>query len=160
AVREAKVHTEWLKPDEAYEEAFVNFAAKIFAPGDDNRFLPAFLSFVKRVAHAGAFNSLSQTLIKVAAPGVPDVYQGSELWDLSFVDPDNRRAVDFSRRRDWLVQLKEADARDPTALLADLLEHWQDGRIKLHLLQKLLNFRAAHDELFTTGDYMPLSGAG
>ena len=160
AVREAKVHTEWLKPDEAYEVAFVNFATKILAPGDDNRFLQAFLPFVKRIAHAGAFNSLSQTLIKVAAPGVPDIYQGTELWDLSFVDPDNRRAVDFSRRRDCLAQLKEMEVHDSGALLADLLEHWQDGRIKLHLLQKLLNFRAAHQELFTAGDYTPLIAVG
>jgi (1->4)-alpha-D-glucan 1-alpha-D-glucosylmutase len=160
AVREAKVHTEWLKPDDAYEETFVNFATKILAPDDDNRFLQAFLPFAKRVAHAGAFNSLSQTLIKVAAPGVPDIYQGNELWDLSFVDPDNRRAVDFSRRREWLARVKEADAHDAVALLADLLEHWQDGRIKLHLLQKLMNFRAAHHELFTAGDYLPLSAAG
>lgn len=160
AVREAKVHTEWLKPDEAYEQAFVNFATKILGPGDDNHFLETFLPFAKQIAHAGAFNSLSQTLIKIAAPGVPDIYQGSELWDLSFVDPDNRRAVDFSRRRRWLAQLKEADARDPAALLAELLEHWQDGRIKLHLLQKLLNFRAAHHEVFQAGDYMPLSATG
>jgi len=160
AVREAKVHTEWLKPDEAYEEAFVNFAAKILVPGDANVFLQAFLPFVKRVAHAGAFNSLSQTLIKIAAPGVPDIYQGSELWDLSFVDPDNRRAVDFPRRRRLLAQLKEAQAHDPAGLIEELLAHWQDGRIKLHLLQKLLNFRATHDELFSAGDYLPLSAAG
>ncbi len=98
AVREAKVHTEWLKPDVAYEEAFVNFAEAILAPSEDNRFIGELLPFVERIAYCGIFNSLSQTLLKVTAPGVPDIYQGTEFWDLSFVDPDNRRPVDYTER--------------------------------------------------------------
>ncbi len=160
AVREAKVHTEWLKPDAAYEQAFVGFAEKILAPAGANRFLESFAPFAKQIAHAGAFNSLSQALIKIAAPGVADIYQGCELWDLSFVDPDNRRAVDFARRRDGLRQLKEAEARAPAALIAELLERWQDGRVKLFLVQKLLQFRAAQRELFAAGDYVPLGADG
>ena len=152
AVREAKVHTEWLKPDAAYEEAFVNFAAKILAPSDDNHFTAVFLPFVKQIAHCGVFNSLSQTLIKMTAPGVPDIYQGTELWDLSFVDPDNRRPVDFAYRRQLLEQLRDAESKDPSASTQKLLSNWQDGRIKLHLLEKLLNFRRAHQELFVAGD--------
>ena len=160
AVREAKVHTEWLKPDAAYEEAFVNFAAKILAPSDGNHFTASFLPFVKQIAHCGVFNSLSQTLIKMTAPGVPDIYQGTELWDLSFVDPDNRRPVDFAYRRQLLEQLRDAESKDPSASTHMLLSNWQDGRIKLHLLEKLLNFRRAHQELFVVGDYIPLTATG
>src|SRR5918999_744022 len=91
AVREAKVYTEWLKPDLAYEDAFVAFIEKILKPSETNGFLADFSAFAKKVAHYGIVNSLSQTLIKIASPGVPDFYRGAELWDLSFVDPDNRR---------------------------------------------------------------------
>ncbi len=160
AVREAKVHTEWLKPDAAYEEAFVNFAEKILVPADHDRFMANFLPFVERIAHCGVFNSLGQMLLKMTAPGVPDIYQGTELWDLSFVDPDNRRPVDFAYRRQLLEQLRDAESKDPSALIQELLSNWQDGRIKLHLLEKLLNFRRAHQELFVAGDYIPLAAAG
>ena len=156
AVREAKVHTEWLKPDVAYEEAFVNFAEAILAPSEKNRFIAEFLPFVKKVAYGGLFNSLSQTLLKIVAPGVPDIYQGTEFWDLSFVDPDNRRPVDYAERRRLLADLKSADLTDRIALLQDLLANWQDGRIKLYLLYKLLSFRRAHADFFAEADYMPL----
>jgi (1->4)-alpha-D-glucan 1-alpha-D-glucosylmutase len=156
AVREAKVHTEWLKPDVAYEEAFVNFAEAILAPSENNRFIGEFLPFVKKVAHCGLFNSLSQTLVKIVAPGVPDVYQGTESWDLSFVDPDNRRPVDYAERRRMLAELKSADSTDRNALMQDLLANWQDGRIKLYLLHKLLSFRRAHAEFFAEAEYTPL----
>jgi len=160
AVREAKVHTEWLKPDAAYEQAFANFAEAILAPVDENRFRAEFLPFVSNIACAGMFNSLAQTLLKMTAPGVPDIYQGSELWDLSFVDPDNRRAVDFATRANWLAEFQSAEATDRVGLLHDLLEHWQDGRVKLFLIAKLLNFRRAHGEIFNAGEYIPLHAAG
>src|SRR5208283_2465076 len=99
AVREAKVHTAWLKPDTEYENAYVSFAEKILARSEANAFLKEFIPFCQRVSHYGILNSLSQTLIKITSPGVPDFYQGSELWDLSLVDPDNRRPVDFEKRR-------------------------------------------------------------
>lgn len=160
AVREAKVHTEWLKPDLAYEEAFVNFAESILAPSDDNRFRAEFLLFVNNIAVGGMVNSLAQTVLKMTAPGVPDIYQGSELWDLSFVDPDNRRPVNYAERAGWLEELKSAESKNPLGLLQELLSHWQDGRIKLYLISKLLGFRRAHAELFNAGDYIPLNAVG
>ena len=160
AVREAKVHTEWLKPDGAYEQAFVDFARQILAPAESNRFMEEFLPFAKRIAYCGMFNSLSQTLLKIASPGVPDVYQGTELWDLSFVDPDNRRPVDYAERRHLLEKLKGAEVKDRPGLLRDLMSRWEDGRIKLYLIHKLLDFRRAHQELFTDGEYLPLEATG
>ncbi len=156
AVREAKVHTEWLKPDVAYEEAFVNFAEAILEPSEKNRFIAEFLPFVKKIAYCGMFNSLGQTLLKIVAPGVPDIYQGTEFWDLSFVDPDNRRSVDYAERRRLLAELKSADSTDRIALMQDLLSNWQDGRIKLYLLHKLLGFRRAHCGFFVEAEYTPL----
>jgi (1->4)-alpha-D-glucan 1-alpha-D-glucosylmutase len=160
AVREAKVHTEWLKPDLAYEEAFVNFTEALLAPSDDNRFLAEFLPFVNNIAYGGMFNSLAQTLVKMAAPGVPDIYQGTELWDLSFVDPDNRRPVDYAARARDLEELKSAESEDRLGLLQDLLSHWENGRIKLYLTSKLLGFRRAHADLFAAGEYVPLKATG
>lgn len=159
AVREAKVHTEWLKPDLAYERAFIDFAEAILDPSDD-RFRAEFMPFLNRIAYGGMFNSLAQTLLKMMVPGVPDIYQGSELWDLSFVDPDNRRAVDFAARARCLKELKAAELRDPLGLLQDLLSHWQDGRIKLYLMAKLLQFRRAYADLFASGEYLPLQATG
>jgi (1->4)-alpha-D-glucan 1-alpha-D-glucosylmutase len=160
AVREAKVHTEWLKPDSAYEDAFVRFAERILLPSSDNRFLMEFVPFVNRVAYGGMFNSLAQTLVKIAAPGVADIYQGTELWDLSFVDPDNRRSVDYAARTRWLRTLASAEAKDRRELLGDLLAHWQDGRVKLYLTSRLLAFRRAHGDLFAAGAYVPLKAIG
>jgi (1->4)-alpha-D-glucan 1-alpha-D-glucosylmutase len=160
AVREAKVHTEWLKPDYAYEEAFVDFAEALLAPSEGNDFLTGFVPFARAIAYCGMFNSLAQTLLKIAAPGVPDIYQGTELWDLSFVDPDNRRDVDYSERRRLLEALQSADAADRLALMQDLLFNWQDGRIKLYLVHKLLRFRRAHWALFGEGEYLALETRG
>ena len=160
AVREAKVHTEWLKPDEDYEKGFIDFAEAILRPGNDNRFLADFVPFAKSVAHCGMLLSLAQTLLKMTAPGVPDTYQGTEFWDLSFVDPDNRRLVDFAERRRHLADLKTAEARDRIALLRDLLARWQDGRIKLYLNYKLLTARRESAALFVEGEYLPLQAEG
>jgi (1->4)-alpha-D-glucan 1-alpha-D-glucosylmutase len=158
AVREAKVHTNWLYPDEAYENALLSFIDSILAPGEGNPFLRDFLALQKRIASAGAVNSLAQTLLKIASPGVPDFYQGTELWDFSLVDPDNRRPVDFTRRGALLDAMRRAEAQDPAALIKDLCMHWQDGRIKLYLTYKALNFRRAHAALFQHGKYIGLSG--
>ncbi len=158
AVREAKVHTNWLDPDVAYESALNSFIDAVLAPGDDNLFLKDFLAFQKRIASAGAVNSLAQTLLKIASPGVPDFYQGTELWDFSLVDPDNRRPVDFTRRAALLDELRRREAQNPAALIKDLCSRWQDGRIKLYLTYKALNFRRAHADLFQHGDYIGLSG--
>ncbi len=160
AVREAKVHTEWLKPDLAYEQAFVDFAEAILAPAQDNRFLAEFAPFAGKIAHGGMFHSLAQTLLKIVAPGVPDMYQGTELWDLSFVDPDNRRGVDFAQRCRLLDEIKLAESQDRIALMGDLLSNWQGGRVKLYLIHKLLSFRRGHAKFFADADYMPLKAVG
>jgi (1->4)-alpha-D-glucan 1-alpha-D-glucosylmutase len=160
AVREAKVHTEWLKPDEGYEKGFVDFAEAILLPQEGNRFLAEFVPFARSIARCGMFHSLAQTLFKITAPGIPDTYQGTEFWDLSFVDPDNRHPVDFAERRRLLADLKTAEAQNPVGLLADLLSTWQDGRIKLYLTYKLLRFRRAHPELFAESEYIQLQARG
>jgi (1->4)-alpha-D-glucan 1-alpha-D-glucosylmutase len=160
AVREAKVHTEWLKPDLAYEEAFTNFATELLVPAENNQFLSEFVPFARRIAQCGMYNSLGQTLLKLAVPGVADCYQGTELWDLSFVDPDNRRPVDFAGRHRLLRELKISESKDRGAPLRDLLAEWPDGRIKLYLLHKLLSFRRDHRDLFDAGEYLPLQATG
>lgn len=160
AVREAKVHTEWLKPDANYEEAFLSFIDEILAPSEANRFLNEFFCFLKKIGHYGMLNSLSQTLVKIVSPGVPDFYQGTELWDLSFVDPDNRRPVDFERRAKLLQEIKDKESEEPSSLARELLTSWTDGRVKLYLIYKALNFRRAHAKLFSEGDYIPLRAAG
>ncbi len=158
AAREAKRHTNWLDPDTAYEAALVAFVEAVIPADGDNDFLADFLPFQRRVAKIGAVNSLAQTLLKVTAPGVPDLYQGSELWDLSFVDPDNRRPVDFAARLRILVELERASADKASARA--LLEGWEDGRIKLWLTWQALRFRRERGELFCDGDYVSLETSG
>ncbi len=160
AVREAKVHTAWLKPDTEYENAYVAFAEKILARSEANAFLPEFIPFCRRVSHYGILNSLSQTLIKITSPGVPDFYQGSELWDLNLVDPDNRRPVDFDQRRAMLADIREQEEADLGRLVPDLLAASADGKIKLFLIYRALQAKKAHRELFRAGAYLPLESAG
>jgi len=159
AVREAKVHTEWLKPDLAYEEAFTQFVEKILKPSESNPFLHDLVLFAKKIAHYVMLNSLSQTLLKLASPGVPDFYQGTELWNLSFVDPDNRRPVDFKVRNKLLRDLKERTKTDPAGLLAELRAS-MDGRIKLFLIHRILQARKKNSQLFQSGSYLPLEIRG
>ena len=160
AVREAKVHTAWLKPDTEYENAYVSFAEKILARSEANAFLQEFIPFCRRVSHYGILNSLSQTLIKITSPGVPDFYQGSELWDLSLVDPDNRRPVDFDQRRAMLADIRAQEEADIGRLVQDLLATRADGKIKLFLIYRALKAKKAHRELFRSGAYLPLESAG
>ena len=105
-------------------------------------------------------NSLSQTLLKIAAPGVPDFYQGSELWDLRLVDPDNRGTVDFARRIQLLTRLKQNASREAAGFAGELLKNWTDGRIKLYLISKALKCRQDFSELFTDGDFLPAEVSG
>jgi (1->4)-alpha-D-glucan 1-alpha-D-glucosylmutase len=160
SVREAKVHTAWLRPDTEYEEGFLAFVEKVLEPSDSNEFLKEFLPFQKWVAGYGIFNSLSQTLLKLASPGVPDFYQGTELWDLSMVDPDNRRPVNFDRRIWFLQELKEKAKTDILKLLKALLSDKEDGRIKLFLTFQALQARKENLEVFQKGDYQPLKAVG
>jgi (1->4)-alpha-D-glucan 1-alpha-D-glucosylmutase len=158
AVREAKVHTEWLKPDAIYEEAFTSFIDKILAPAESNEFLSEFTRFAGRAAFFGALNSLSQTLLKIASPGMPDFYQGTELWQLSFVDPDNRRPVDFAKRKAFLDELSR-DGCD-AGRIRKLLEDWKTGEVKLFLTCKALQFRRSHPAVFESGNYIPVTATG
>jgi len=160
AVREAKVHTAWLKPDDGYEEAFLQFAEKLLSPGRGNAFLPEFLPFQRRVAHFGMLNSLAQTLLKITAPGIPDFYQGTEFWDLSLVDPDNRRPVDYAARQTTLQQIIQREETDLAALIRDLLADMPGGRVKLFLIHRSLTARNRHPDLFEAGDYLPLPVSG
>ncbi|MEO1295229.1 MAG: malto-oligosyltrehalose synthase, partial [Cyanobacteria bacterium J06636_16] len=158
AVREAKVHTAWLRPDTDYENGFVEFTRAILAAGEDNIFLEKFREFQQRIADYGIYNSLSQVLLKLTLPGVPDLYQGNEMWDFSLVDPDNRRPVDYDHRRHELEQLQQAEDRD--WLLQNLLDYRQDGRIKLWLTHRGLTTRQRYPNLFLHGDYQPLKVRG
>lgn len=151
AMREAKQETSWTAPDPAYEAGVEQFVRRILDPVSGRAFLADFLPFQQRVARIGAINGLAQIVLKLTTPGVPDTYQGCELWDLSLVDPDNRRPVDFELRERWLAEPRP---------LADLLRDWKSGRIKQHLIARVLELRRRLPELFTSGDYQPLTTSG
>jgi (1->4)-alpha-D-glucan 1-alpha-D-glucosylmutase len=153
ALKEAKLNTSWVQPNEPWDAAVAEFVARVLDPSPKNRFLESFLPVAEEVARAGAINSLSQTLLKLTAPGVPDIYQGNEIWDFSLVDPDNRRPVDYAKRKEMLESLGEATPED-------LLGNWRDGRIKLFLTQRLLVLRRQNPELFREGTYRPLGLTG
>ncbi|MCK5512612.1 MAG: malto-oligosyltrehalose synthase, partial [Thermodesulfovibrionia bacterium] len=160
AVREAKFHTAWLKPDTEYEEIFLSFIEELLKESDQNYFLKEFFLFQEKIAYYGIFNSLAQTLIKVTSPGVPDFYQGTELWELNLVDPDNRRPVDFARRTRFLHEIKDREMKDILNLIQELLSTKEDGRIKLFLIRRALMARERHRTLFEKGAYMPLETGG
>jgi (1->4)-alpha-D-glucan 1-alpha-D-glucosylmutase len=163
ALREAKVHSSWVNPNPEYDEAVREFVRLILDDEASHSFLEDFRPFARRIAHHGFFNSLSQSLLKLASPGVPDTYQGTELWDLSLVDPDNRRPVDFSRRRDLLGSLQAAIAassRDRCDLCRELLSARRDGRIKLYVHRQVLHCRRDHRGLLSAGEYVPLGSSG
>jgi (1->4)-alpha-D-glucan 1-alpha-D-glucosylmutase len=170
ATREAKTHTSWINPNEEYDTAIHDFVAAILDPKRSGPFLADFAQLQGTTAQIGAVNSLGQTLLKLTAPGVPDTYQGAELWDLSLVDPDNRRPVDYRERRRLLGALKRAVARTDAAETATggddsaplrrlahrLADDWTDGRIKLYLTWQALQLRSEHPALFQHGAYRPL----
>ena len=156
AMREAQVRTSWIDVNEGYENAVAAFVDGLLSAGSP--FLREFPSFQRRVARLGAFNSLSQTLLKLTAPGVPDIYRGNEIWDFSLVDPDNRRPVDFALRKCLLADLKKLDPLDAYTLLKN--GAWQDGRPKLYLTWKALGLRRENPEFFTDGQYIPLEVSG
>jgi (1->4)-alpha-D-glucan 1-alpha-D-glucosylmutase len=164
ATKEAKQHTSWINPDLEYDEAARKFVISAFAGSvEDNRFLSAVNRFAQRIAVFGRFNSMSQVVIKLTSPGVPDIYQGNELWDYSLVDPDNRRPVDYAVRRALLEKLRPAldgKAKDLVSLASELLAKATDGRIKLYLTARLLRYRAHQRSVFREGEYAPLQLAG
>jgi (1->4)-alpha-D-glucan 1-alpha-D-glucosylmutase len=155
ALREGKVNSSWIRPNEAYENACLQFIDRILDGSTENRFWSDFVTFQKDIAEYGIYNSLSQTLLKITSPGLPDFYQGTELWDLNLVDPDNRRAVDFAKRASLLAQLQ-----NETPTWHGLIENRYDGRIKLFLIRKVLHTRAENRDLFEEGDYVPGSVTG
>lgn len=160
AVREAKEQTSWRRPDEDYEQALSAFIDTLMADVGRAGLAEEVAAFATRLAPYGVLNALAQTLLRITAPGVPDIYQGTELWSFSLVDPDNRRPVDFERRRRLLDDVEVLlDAPDPET--ADrLLSDWTDGRIKLLITAAALRFRLRHRDVYTTGDYIPLRISG
>jgi (1->4)-alpha-D-glucan 1-alpha-D-glucosylmutase len=153
AAREGKQETSWLNPNQAYEAGLRTFIERILDPAASAEFLDSLETMARRVALLGALNSLSQITLKATMPGVPDFYQGTEFWDLSLVDPDNRRPVDFAARAALLPALENPD-------WADLARHWPDGHIKLAWTRRLLKQRAELADLFAHGDYVPLEVSG
>jgi (1->4)-alpha-D-glucan 1-alpha-D-glucosylmutase len=162
AVREAKERSSWSNPNTAYEAVLGRFVAGALDAGKPNPFLADMHGFVESLARPGAINSLAQTLIKLASPGIPDTYQGGELWDFNMVDPDNRRAIDWGARRRILAELADRFGARPLdrQALAELAAHWRDGREKLFLIWRALALRASLPELFARGAYLPLETVG
>jgi (1->4)-alpha-D-glucan 1-alpha-D-glucosylmutase len=163
ATKEAKVHTSWVNPNEEYDAAVRRFVSRLLPNTADDPFLNDLLAFQRRVAFFGYFNSLAQVLLKLTCPGVPDLYQGTELWDFSLVDPDNRRSVDYDLRQKILAEFRirlDKGKQELTQLTAELLANLPDGRIKLYMIYQMLNFRRTHEEVFARGDYLPLEAIG
>jgi (1->4)-alpha-D-glucan 1-alpha-D-glucosylmutase len=153
ALKEAKLNTSWIQPNAPWDSAMHDFVAAILDPAPRHKFLPSFVPVAEEIARLGAINSLSQLVLKLTLPGVPDIYQGNEIWDYTLVDPDNRRPIDYDRRRAMLATVQNA-APD------DLLRAWPDGRIKLFVTQRLLRFRREHAEFFRNANYLPLTSNG
>jgi (1->4)-alpha-D-glucan 1-alpha-D-glucosylmutase len=153
ALHEAKINTSWIQPNEEWDAAMRDFVANTLDPSPRNKFLPVFLPVAQEIARLGAINSLTQTLLKLASPGVPDIYQGNEIWNYNLVDPDNRQPVDYKQRRKMLKAL-------PASAPDELIRSWPDGRIKMFLTQRLLQFRREHVDLFQRGEYLPLAANG
>jgi (1->4)-alpha-D-glucan 1-alpha-D-glucosylmutase len=165
AVKEAKVHTSWVNDNAAYDRAVISFVERVLTGYTAPRFLSSFLPFQARVARLALASSLSQLVLKLASPGVPDTYQGSELWDLRLVDPDNRAPVDFDRRARLLDEMEEGLPVSPdgslrghsaVAEVGRMLEGWEDGRLKLWITACALRLRRARRQLFASGQYLPL----
>jgi (1->4)-alpha-D-glucan 1-alpha-D-glucosylmutase len=160
AAKESKLHTSWVSPNREHERALARFVEIALRRDPANAFLADFTSFARPITVAGMLNSLSQTLLKITSPGVPDFYQGSELWDLGLVDPDNRRPVDYGVRKRLLAKLRREAAADPVACSERLLQGPADGGLKMYVTNCGLRFRREHHELFSHGAYTALESAG
>ena len=159
AAREAKVNTSWINPNVIYEDALAIFVDAVLDRSPGNAFLADFVPFQRAVSSCGMFNSLGQTLLKIVSPGVPDFYQGTELWDLSLVDPDNRRPVDYGMRIKMLEDIRKREAK-PDQLARECIADMESGRIKLYVTHKALTFRKQNRDLFEAGEYLPLDAVG
>jgi (1->4)-alpha-D-glucan 1-alpha-D-glucosylmutase len=163
ATKEAKVHTSWVNPNEEYDAAVGQFVGRLLSGTDADPFFQELLALQQRVAFFGYFNSLAQILLKLTCPGVPDLYQGTELWDLSLVDPDNRRPIAYRQRREVLAELQRriaAVGHDLAPLTDDLLANVSDGQIKAYVIYQTLRLRRAQEALFARGAYLPLEATG
>jgi (1->4)-alpha-D-glucan 1-alpha-D-glucosylmutase len=163
AAREAKQHTSWMNRIQEYERALSQFVRALLEPSEGNLFLADLVPFARRLARIAMWSSLSQVLLKLTSPGVPDIYQGNESWDFSLVDPDNRRAVNH-RLHDHMLDELEAAVRDAGSALSDTVRQLcasaPDGRIKLYVTWRALQFRRSRERLFAEGRYLPLKVSG
>jgi (1->4)-alpha-D-glucan 1-alpha-D-glucosylmutase len=160
AAREAKMHTSWINPNGEHEKAIHDFVANALGASPDNSFLEDFRQFQASIANCGMWNSLSQLVLKIASPGMPDFYQGNELWCLDLVDPDNRHQVDYEVRRSMLEKLRMKDDGGQAALLGRLVAGPCDGAVKMYITSRALRFRKEHAELFGHGSYTSLVATG
>jgi (1->4)-alpha-D-glucan 1-alpha-D-glucosylmutase len=160
AEKEAKSRTGWVNPDNDYEQALTKFIETILDSSLSRKFLDGFMQLEKKVAFFGALNSLSQTLLKIASPGVPDFYQGDELWNFSLVDPDNRRPVDYKMRTQMMAEIRKSEKSDRAAFVRQITDRWQDGRIKIYTIYKALHTRKNSLSLFLRGNYIPMKAGG
>jgi (1->4)-alpha-D-glucan 1-alpha-D-glucosylmutase len=160
AMREAKQNTSWINQNSEYETAVSSFVKAVLNPDEQNQFMKDFVPFQRRVARVGLWNSLSQTLLKLTCPGVPDIYQGNDLWDFSLVDPDNRRPVDYPYRQKAFESIRRMSSTPDTTSAAELLQTAEDGRLKLYIAWKTLCLRKEYPELFQSGEYIPLEVQG
>jgi (1->4)-alpha-D-glucan 1-alpha-D-glucosylmutase len=160
SIKESKVHTSWINENRAYDEAVAHFVERVLTGRGGRRFVASLLPFVRRVAAVGVVNSLAQLVLKLAGPGIPDIYQGCERWNTSLVDPDNRRPVDFDDNRRLLEEVESVlcgqDANARLTAVAAMLDGWADGRIKMCLTAAGLRLRRAHGQTFLAGEYVPL----
>ena len=159
ATREAMINTRWTEPNKIHESALTGFIERLLSRENES-FLHDFGAFQKGSSYCGMINGLAQILLKITCPGVPDFYQGSELWEFRLVDPDNRGPVDFGERARLLESVVCQSDADLASAARDFVEHWPDGRIKLHVIRKTLAYRLKNDELFSKGDFISLEARG
>jgi (1->4)-alpha-D-glucan 1-alpha-D-glucosylmutase len=161
AVREAKVNSSWINPNLMYEDAMSLFLDEIMQEKPENDFIHDFEIFQRFISACGMYNSLSQTLLKIVSPGVPDFYQGSEIWDFSLVDPDNRKPVDYGKRMAAIQDIKRQELEIPCWQLArKLTDEKHDGRVKLFLIYRALNNRKRDRAIYEKGEYRSLHVLG
>ena len=160
SIREAKVHTEWIVSDFEYENGIQIFIDRLLDKRKSEVFFKDFLPFQEKIAWHGLFNSLSQCLLKITSPGIPDFYQGTEMWDLNLVDPDNRRKVDFEERSKIVFEIKGCNEDQYPKRIQELFKNWKNGQIKMFLIVRGLQCRNENQELFLEGAYIPLTVEG
>ncbi len=149
------METTYTEPNTEYEEACKSFITAVL--DSKNAFLQSFVPFLEKVIEYATIYSLEQVLVKITTPGIPDVYQGCELWDLSYVDPDNRRPIDYQCRMEALDSIIQKESEGADAVLSFIQDHKKEGREKLFVTYKALNFRNKHNELFLEGEYIPVT---